>query len=65
MRDHGAMSKPPDRVEQILDVVLYAPLGALLTIAQTIPTLAERGRRDMAEATGALAKLRDRTQYRR
>ena len=58
------MNDSPDVVERILDVVVYAPLGAVVTVARAISKLAERGRRDAAEATGALATLRDGLQRR-
>ncbi len=53
------MNDAPDIVERILDVVVYAPLGALVTVAEAISELAERGRRDGVGATGVLATLID------
>jgi hypothetical protein len=43
-----------DRFEQLLDVLVYAPLGLVLSARDLVPTLAERGRRHLGpQATAA------------
>lgn len=48
------MSDRQDPFEQLLDLVVYAPLGLVLSARDLIPTLAERGRRHLGpQATAA------------
>jgi hypothetical protein len=42
-----------DPLEQLLDLLVYAPLGLLLTARDLVPTLAERGRRHLGPQTTA------------
>lgn len=42
------MSEDDDRVEQLLDLFLYAPLGLALEARDLIPKLADRGRGQVA-----------------
>ncbi|MDQ6838167.1 MAG: hypothetical protein M3137_07535 [Actinomycetota bacterium] len=53
------MNPPRDRVDQVLDTILFAPVGALLSIGELVAKLAERGRRDVDQAKGALGGLPD------
>ena len=48
------MSDQQDPFEQLLDLVVYAPLGLLLSARDLVPTLAEKGRRHLGpQATAA------------
>lgn len=47
------MSDQQDPLEQLLDLLVYAPLGLLLTARDLVPTLAERGRRHLGPQTTA------------
>lgn len=42
------MSKRQDPTEQLLDLLVYAPLGLLLEARDLVPKLADKGRRRMA-----------------
>ncbi|MDQ6726632.1 MAG: hypothetical protein M3066_10785 [Actinomycetota bacterium] len=41
----------------MLDTLLFAPIGALLSVGELVAKLAERGRRDVGQAKGALGGL--------
>ena len=47
------MPDQPDPLEQLLDIVVYAPLGLVLSARDLIPALAERGRRQLGPQTTA------------
>ena len=48
------MSEQQDPLEQLLDLLVYAPLGLVLSARDVLPTLAEKGRRHFApQATAA------------
>lgn len=48
------MSEQQDPLEQLLDLLVYAPLGLVLSARDVLPTLAEKGRRHLApQATAA------------
>ena len=48
------MTDRQDPFEQLLDLVVYAPLGLLLSARDLVPTLAEKGRRHLGpQATAA------------
>ena len=52
------MNPPRDRVDQVLDIVLFAPIGALLNVGELVGNLAKRGRHEAGQATGVLRGLR-------
>ena len=47
------MTDQQDPLEQLLDLLVYAPLGLVLSARELIPTLAERGRRHLGPQTTA------------
>jgi hypothetical protein len=49
LREDGGVSEKKNRLEQALDLFLYAPLGLALSAREELPRLVEKGRKQFSE----------------
>jgi hypothetical protein len=49
LREDAGVSEKKSRLEQALDLLLYAPLGLALTAREELPRLVEKGRKQVSE----------------